>query len=252
MRMTIVKPIEWSGVAVLALLLACADRGEVSEVSMPEENRSLSDFMREETKQYSQFNEELLIRYFFKDRRDGFFVDLGAYWPDRLSTTFYLEKDLGWRGIAIDALPEYEPAWKATRPATPFFNFAVTDKSGETITFYRAVEPGISSIYEEVVTAWEGPLPEVVDALTITLDDLLDSNGIAKIDFLSIDIEGAEPLALAGFDIERFRPELVCVEAHTTKEIEVFLMDYFTQHGYERIEAYLSHDIVNWYFRPAD
>jgi hypothetical protein len=62
-----------------------------------------------------------------------------------------------------------------------------------------------------------------------------------------MDIEGHEPKALAGFDIERFRPELVCIEAGNREEI----VDYFTQHGYERIEKYLEYDKVNWYFTPA-
>ena len=57
-------------------------------------------------------------------------------------------------------------------------------------------------------------------------------------------------MALAGFDIDRFKPELVCIEAHSSKEIETFIRDYFESHGYELIEEYLPHDYVNWYFRP--
>ena len=38
----------------------------------------------------------------------------------------------------------------------------------------------------------------------LTLTALLDREGIAHVDFVSMDIELAEPKALAGFDIERF------------------------------------------------
>ena len=64
-----------------------------------------------------------------------------------------------------------------------------------------------------------------------------------------MDIEEAEPAALAGFDIERFAPELVCIEAN--HRIQDELLAYFTRHGYERIDAYLEVDAINWYFRPA-
>ena len=49
-------------------------------------------------------------------------------------------------------------------------------------------------------------------------------------------------------DIERFKPELVCIEA--SPSIRVKLLEYFAAHGYERIERYLEHDHVNWYFTP--
>jgi hypothetical protein len=63
-----------------------------------------------------------------------------------------------------------------------------------------------------------------------------------------MDIEGHEPKALAGFDIERFRPELVCIEAPANPEK---IAAYFAQHGYVRIEEYLEYDAVNWYFTPV-
>ena len=63
-----------------------------------------------------------------------------------------------------------------------------------------------------------------------------------------MDIEQAEPAALAGFDIERYRPELVCIEAG--ESVREAIAAYFDAHGYERIDAYLSYDPVNWYYRP--
>ena len=90
--------------------------------------------------------------------------------------------------------------------------------------------------------------PKTVEVPTITLDDLLDRSGVKKIDFLSMDIEGAEPLALAGFDIERFHPALVCIEVNLPVREEIHA--YFLSHGYERIDAYKKHDRVNWYYRP--
>ena len=63
-----------------------------------------------------------------------------------------------------------------------------------------------------------------------------------------MDIEEPEPAALAGFDIERFRSELVCIEA--SPSIQAAILGYFRQHGYVRIDRYLEFDYVNWYFTP--
>jgi len=87
-----------------------------------------------------------------------------------------------------------------------------------------------------------------IEVPTITLNDLLDSEGVKKIDFLSIDIELWEPKALAGFDVERFRPELVCIEAHP--QVRQQILDYFARHHYTLVGKYLRADVNNLYFAP--
>jgi FkbM family methyltransferase len=205
-------------------------------------------------KRYSQHDEELVIRHFFGDRRDGVFLDVGAYDWKLNSTTLYLEKHLGWTGIAVDALERFRAGYEKNRPGTHFFTYIVGERSGEIATIYVAdalssvVEDHLDTIrtHREHIDQFEA---KPVQVPTITLTDLLDREGVEKIDFLSMDIEEAEPAALAGFDIERFRPELVCIEvAKRTREP---LLAYFSAHGYERIDAYLAVDEVNWYFRPA-
>jgi hypothetical protein len=72
---------------------------------------------------------------------------------------------------------------------------------------------------------------------------------VTSIDFMSMDIEGDAPKALAGFDIEKCRPELVCIEEGGQEELT---QSYFTEHRYERIEKYRRYDYVNWYYAPID
>ncbi len=83
------------------------------------------------------------------------------------------------------------------------------------------------------------------------LTELLDQNKVTKVDFLSMDIEGSEPGALAGFDIDRFKPELVCIEAHppTRKAI----LSYFKKHNYALVPHYSQFDNgLNYYFRRME
>ena len=78
------------------------------------------------------------------------------------------------------------------------------------------------------------------------MDALLDRHGVTAIDFLSIDVEHGELAVLAGFDIERFKPRLVCIEWEGAAE---GIQSYFVRHGYERIERYRRYDTINWYYR---
>ena len=201
-------------------------------------------------KHYSERNEEVIVRHFFKDRRAGFFLDVGAYHYKNGSNTYYLEKALDWGGIAIDANGEFARGYRKNRPKTRFFTFFVSDKSDEQADFYIVRDPGHLTKSTAVRDFVSGRKTEEVKVPTITLNDLLAKLGTKKIDFLSIDIELWEPRALAGFDIEKYRPELVCVEAH--RQVRDQISAYFAAHGYVRLDQYFLFDQRNWYFAPKD
>ena len=214
------------------------------------------DILTSGKKLYSENNEELIIRDFFNDRQGGVFADIGCADYKDSSTTFYLEKHLGWSGIAVDALVDWAKGYLENRPKTKFNNFIVTNHSGKTESFYRSGDNMfLSSKYKSFIN-WaakeKGNIQanySIVYVPTITLTELLGKSGISKIDFLSIDIEGGEPAALAGFDIKRFRPKLVCIEAHSNGKK---IMKYLNRNGYELIKKYLKYDSQNWYFRPRN
>jgi len=197
---------------------------------------------------YSKGNEELIIRDFFQDKKAGFFVDVGANHYRIESTTYFLEERLGWQGIAIDAAGDFEAGYLEHRKKTRFFCFYVSDRSDAEVDFYITQKN-----YERRSSAnreWSAKYgkAEKTKVLTITLNDLLTKEGVSGFDLLSMDIELAEPAALAGFDIEKYRPALVCIEFH--KEVRQSILDYFTKHGYGILEKYRRIDPANAYFAP--
>jgi len=197
---------------------------------------------------YSQFAEEWIIRDFFQDRREGVFVDVGANHYRDSSTTYYLEKNLGWSGLAIEPLSEFEADYKRYRPRTEFAPFFVSDVSDATAKMYVLDAHTVVSSADRKFTERTGANPREVTVPTITLNDLLPRHGISRVDFLSMDIELSEPKALAGFDIRRFRPELVCIEAHS--EVRQQILDYFARNGYVIVGKYMPADEHNLYFMP--
>ena len=174
---------------------------------------------------YSQHEEEWIIRDFFRDQRDGFFLDVGANDYRRFSNTFYLEEKLGWSGIAIEPLRRFEAGYVKYRNRTRFFALFVSDVSEDVAKVYVTDRTDLVTSSEKQFTQrWGGNVSEV-SVPTITLTDLLSQQRVARIDLLSMDIELHEPKALAGFDIVRFRPRLACIEAHP--EVRQSILDYF-------------------------
>jgi FkbM family methyltransferase len=197
---------------------------------------------------YSEREEEWLIRDFFQDRRGGVFVDVGANHYRLASKTYYLEKNLGWSGLAIEPQQQYAADYSTHRPRTKFFPFFVSDVSNETAKLYVLKDsPLVASSDPDFVRQFGKP-DEVRDVPTISLTDLLVREGLQTIDFLSMDIELHEPQALKGFDINRFKPALVCIEA--LEPVRQQILDFFTEHDYVVVGKYVWVDRENLYFMP--
>lgn len=195
----------------------------------------------------SQGPEEWIIRDFFKERRNGVFLDVGANHYQLRSNTYYLEKALGWSGIAVDALQEFAADYKLHRPQTRYVAMFASDVSHAKVQFFVPENDVVASASREF-TARYGEAGKAREVPTTTLNDVLEQAGITKVDYLSMDIELAEPKALAGFDIDRFKPDLVSIEAHP--EVRQQILDYFSRHGYVVVGKYLRLDPNNLHFQP--
>jgi len=237
----------WAGVGAFLLLvsagLAC-QRASAPRRELPTKI-DLANLQREfGPPLYSQDDEETLIRAFFADRRGGLFLDVGAGDPVRHSTTYFLERHLGWSGIAVDALAEYATDYAQKRPRTRFFAYFVGDKSRASRDFFVSEDRNFSSA---TGADPRGGTYQKRKVPTIALDDLLARQQVNHIDFLSMDIEGSEPVALAGLDLVRYRPELACIEIGSP-EIGRAVAERFALAGCREVSSYRAIDAINRYY----
>src|SRR6266566_8947514 len=84
----------------------------------------------------SEHEEEWIIRDFFQDQKNGFFVDVGANHYRIYSNTYYLETVLGWSGLAIEPLEEFEADYAKYRPRSRFVPLFVSDQSDKKATMF--------------------------------------------------------------------------------------------------------------------
>ena len=165
----------------------------------------------------AQFGEdEALLSYF--SGRAGFYVEVGAADGIENSNTLLLESH-GWTGILIEADPDRAELCRQARPASSVVSAAVVAPgSPASVTFYRAEIPGLSTtglteVGRQQLQAWTGrvDLTEIVVPAR-TLDEILGDESPARVDVVTIDVEGHEAEVLAGFDLKRWRPRFVIVE----------------------------------------
>ena len=164
---------------------------------------------------YAQRYEDMHLLRVFGERASGFYIDIGAGHPvyDNVSFAFYLR---GWRGITVEPNPWLAQLSEAVRPRDSRTQSLVGEKSGEA-TYYLVEDfHGLSTMIESHALKAQSEFGKSSQATTVpvtTLRALCEQHASVAIDFLKIDVEGAEREVLLGGDWRRFRPKVVVLEA---------------------------------------
>lgn len=161
----------------------------------------------------SPLAEDELVWEFFDRRTTGFFIDVGANEPTDGSQTWLLEKK-GWNGILIEPLPHLADRLRAERGRSLVYQVACGAPSHpETVEFYEAAAHDHSGLAKYAVDASDDYV-QVHRVRMLTLDEIIEQAKCPAIDFVSVDVEGAEFDVLQGFDLSRLQPSLVLLEDH--------------------------------------
>jgi FkbM family methyltransferase len=190
------------------------------ELTVETEQRSPDDLLLRRWRgpvivSYAQNAEDVRLWRVFESMSNGFYVDVGAGDPVRESVTklFY---DAGWTGINIEPGPKYE-VLSSSRANDVNLPYAISTEPGEVGMWITSPDPGLSSFERPP----EDLLPPGFSVAQRTvprarLDDVLRKHAPDRaIDFLKIDVEGAEREVLESLDLTEFRPTVVVAEAIT-------------------------------------
>lgn len=188
---------------------------------------------------YSQEGEDMVLNRIFENKKEGFYVDVGAHHPKRFSNTYFFYRR-GWRGINIDAMPGSMDLFDEDRPLDVNLEIPVSDKD-EILTYYIFNEPALNGFSKELSDSRNGlrqyKIIDTKELRTRTLASILDEFMPAgqKIDFLSIDVEGLDFQVLNSNNWNKYRPEIVLIEVLGTtfdQIIDSETTTYMQKNGY--------------------
>jgi FkbM family methyltransferase len=163
---------------------------------------------------YAQNLEDYHLDLVFADQAAGTYVDVGGGHPvaDNVSFWFYLK---GWRGLVVEPQQGLADIYAGVRPRDHTVSCLAGRATGE--AEFHVVERmhGFSTTVRENAASASGKGAAVTTMRkpVRTLSDLCTEAGLSTIDFLKIDVEGAEAEVIAGMDFARVRPRIVVVEA---------------------------------------
>lgn len=208
-------------------------------------------------------NLSFIYEKFLGHRANGTFVEVGAYDGVFVSNSWGLARR-GWRGLLIE--PQAELAARCSKnhqrhPAVHVERTAVGRPGVASIQLTRAgalttANPDLVQEYRNTDWSAMHVTSSVEVAPCETLDSLLKRFSVPQgFEVLIVDVEGSESDVLAGFDLERWRPQVMIWELadmhpdlSSTARLDAQVLVDIQSSGYQI--AYKDH--VNTVFARAD
>lgn len=173
---------------------------------------------------FGQFDppvDKILFERYFQNKKNGFYIECGAFDGITESSCYFFEKYLGWEGINIEASKSLYNQLCYFRPNSINLNYALADYDGQidfTKTYMSGGEFGngsckhtqhhIDHLKQFAVTY------ETNKINCITYKTLIQKNNISKVDLFVLDVEGFESTVLKGMMTCSVLPKIICIE-HT-------------------------------------
>lgn len=168
-------------------------------------------------------------------RRNGVFVEVGAFDGLIQSNTKLLEEFYGWTGILIEPSAVLYKRLVNNRPRSSCFQCALG--SFEQNNTYR-----YGDFDGELMSSMGGNRehrPATQRVLVRTLQSILDETHLDQIDFFSLDVEGYELNVLKGIDFTKSSFDYILIEIY--KKFYNEILKFMQYNGYKLIENFTNY-----------
>jgi len=219
------------------LLLKLPDERVVSALRLLKQSRS-------------QLRQDVFVLSELAFKREGFFVECGAADGLRLSNTYLLEREFGWRGIVAEPARIWHTALSTNRKCR-IETQCVWSSSHRTLVFNQVEQAELSTISAFTTcdvhrSARKKGASYMVSTISL-LDLLAKHDAPAVIDYLSLDTEGSEFQILNAFDFQQYQFRVITCE-HNFTPMRDKIYALLTSHGYRRKWEEIS-AWDDWYVR---
>jgi FkbM family methyltransferase len=205
---------------------------------------------------YSQDKQdEYLERNIFKGYKDGFYVDVGAHDGISINNTLYFEKYNNWTGINIEPIKSVFDKLLVNRPNSININCAVSNFDGETDFLcnhgYTEMISGIRDNFDkrhlqrlENENKKHGSFTELIKVKTLKLETIFEKQNISRVNYLSIDVEGAEYDVVNSINFDKVFIDVIGFE-NNYSDCSIPIINYLYNNNYKIIHKSLDIFMIN-------
>lgn len=183
-----------------------------------------------ERKFYSQARQDEVVLKLLRNKTNGYFVDLASNDATMLSNSYALEKHYGWKGLCIEPNPAYWYNLTHVRKNCELVGAVVGRGRMDRVDFrFDGLEHG--GIVGEGFDNGSHLRHLSSKEYTVTLREIFRKFDVPKvIDYLSLDVEGAEEFIMTGFPLIEYRIRIMTIERPNEN-----LRNYLEGQGYVQI-----------------
>jgi len=190
-------------------------------------------------KTYSILGEDKFIKNYFKKKLNGLYIDVGCYHPLDGNNTHLLHAK-GWNGINFDINFYSIELFNYLRKKDINIHSGVSHMQKKLTMYYRKEINMLNTLDKKIAEIHfrNGFKKRNVQVNTLNFFISKYFKKLEKIDFLNIDVEGSELNVLKSLNFKRYKPQLICIEIHNSKNI------YDTNYNYLK-SNYIYKYLVN-------
>jgi FkbM family methyltransferase len=192
----------------------------------------------------SQYNQDNYIETtIFKGYKNGFYVDVGAHDGVSLNNTLYFEKNNNWTGINIEPNTKVFDKLIINRQNNINLKCAVCNNDGETEflsnTGYTEMLSGIKDLFDSRhlkrlrnENRTNGSTTELIKVNTKKLETIFDENNVKHVNYLSIDVEGAEFEVIKSINFDKVFIDVIGFENNYIEQ-SIPIIKYLENNNYK-------------------
>jgi FkbM family methyltransferase len=205
---------------------------------------------------HSQFQQDkYLEKNVFKGYSNGFFMDVGAHDGVSLNNTLYFEKNNNWTGINVEPIQNVYDSLVVNRPNCINLNCAVCNNDGVadfiSNSGYTEMLSGLKSEYDSrhlnrlhnEVNSYGGNT-EIIKVDTQKIETICDKYNIKHINYLSIDVEGAEFEVIKSINFDKLFIDIIEFE-NNYNDVSKPIISYLESKNYIMIHASIDIFMIN-------
>jgi len=204
----------------------------------------------------SQDNQDKFLETFvFKGHKNGFYVDVGAHDGVSFNNTYYFEKQNNWNGINVEPIKTVFDKLVSNRPNNNNINCAVCNNDGETEfvcnTGYTEMISGIKDTFD--LRHWKrldyenekmNGSTEIIRVNTKKLETIFNENNVTHVNYLSIDVEGAEFEVIKSINFDKVFIDVIGFE-NNYNDVSIPIVEYLQKRNFIVINKSLDIFMIN-------
>lgn len=183
---------------------------------------------------------DIKLNNLFNNKKNGIFIELGAFDGLTQSNTAYFEFNHNWSGILIEPSKQSYDLCCKNRPNSICLNLCCVSSDYTD----KTIEGDFNSSLMSSVNGLRLQSKNLIPVNCDTLDNIISKYIPNKtIDLLSLDTEGYELNILKGLNLNKNRPKYMLIEVYNNEYNMLF--DYLRSNNYELHSSFSNYNKID-------